>query len=132
MSLEAHQPQRLTQELIDRADLIFIMDYFNEARMLVSFPAARDKVFYLSTFGKQRGSRNPEVPDPNLGTVEDVRRCYRALDLHVGKLANALKESSTLPTETNEVFSGVAHRDLDGKSFQRLITTRPVDMNAFQ
>jgi protein-tyrosine-phosphatase/predicted ATP-grasp superfamily ATP-dependent carboligase len=105
VSLEAHRPQRLTQELIDRADLIFIMDYFNEARMLVSFPAAKAKVFYLSTFGEQRGSRNPEVPDPNLGTVEDVRRCYRALDLHVGKLANALKESLTSPSETNEVFS---------------------------
>jgi protein-tyrosine-phosphatase len=105
VSLEAHRPQRLTQELIDRADLIFIMDYFNEARMLVSFPAAKGKVFYLSTFSQQRGSRNPEVPDPNLGTVEDVRRCYRALDLHVGKLANALKASSTLPSETNEVFS---------------------------
>jgi protein-tyrosine-phosphatase len=105
VSLEAHRPQRLTQELIDRADLIFIMDYFNEARMLVSFPAAKDKVFYLSAISQQRGSRNPEVPDPNLGTVEDVRRCYRALDLHVGKLANALKASSTLPSETNEVFS---------------------------
>jgi protein-tyrosine-phosphatase len=105
VSLDAHRPQRLTQELIDQADLIFIMDYFNEARMLVSFPAAKDKVFYLSAFGQQRGWRNPEVPDPNLGTVEDVRRCYHALDLHVGKLANALKESSTLPSETNEVFS---------------------------
>ena len=105
MSLEAHRPQRLTQELIDVADLIFIMDYFNEARMLVSFPAAKDRVFYPSTFGNQRGSRNPAVPDPNLGTVEDVRRCYRALDLHVEKLANALKASATSPSETNEVFS---------------------------
>jgi protein-tyrosine-phosphatase len=108
VSLEAHRPQRLTQELIDRADLIFIMDYFNEARMLVSFPAAKDKVFYLSTFGQQRGTRNPEVPDPNLGTVEDVRRCYRGLDLHVEKLANALSRSSTLPSETNVVFSSPA------------------------
>jgi len=105
VSLEAHRPQRLTQELIDGADLIFIMDYFNEARMLVWFPVAKDKVFYLSTFGKQRGTRNPEVPDPNLGTVEDVRRCYRVLDLHVEKLANALKESSTLPFERTQVFS---------------------------
>jgi protein-tyrosine-phosphatase len=105
VSLEAHRPQRLTQELIDRADLIFIMDYFNEARMLVSFPTAKEKVFYLSTLTRRRGSRNPEIPDPNLGTVDDVRRCYRVLDSHVGELANALKQSSTLPSEKSEIFS---------------------------
>jgi protein-tyrosine-phosphatase len=105
VSLEAHRPQRLTQELIDRADLIFIMDYFNEARMLVSFPAAKDKVFYLSTLSRRRGSRNPEVPDPNLGTVADVRRCYRVLDSHVGTLVNALRENSASPSEKSEVFS---------------------------
>jgi protein-tyrosine-phosphatase len=104
VSLEAHRPQRLTQELIDAVDLIFIMDYFNEARMLVSFPAARDKVFYLSTFGKP-GVRNPEIPDPNTGTVEDVRRCYRDLELHVEKLAIALDENSKLPSEKAEGFS---------------------------
>ncbi|HXP07202.1 MAG TPA: ATP-grasp domain-containing protein [Acidobacteriaceae bacterium] len=105
VSLEAHRPQRLTQELIDWADLIFIMDYFNEARMLVSFPTARHKVFYLSTLSRRRGSRNPEVPDPNLGTVDDVRHCYRALDSHVATLANALKQNSALSSETSEAFS---------------------------
>ena len=105
VSLEAHRPQRLTQELIDWADLIFIMDYFNEARMLVSFPTAKHKVFYLSTLSRRRGSRNPEVPDPNLGTVDDVRHCYRALDSHVATLANALKQNSALSSETSEAFS---------------------------
>jgi protein-tyrosine-phosphatase/predicted ATP-grasp superfamily ATP-dependent carboligase len=105
VSLEAHRPQRVTQALIDQADLIFIMDYFNEARMLVSFPAAKKKVFYMSTFAQQRGSRNPEVPDPNLGTLEDVRHCYRGLDLHVHRLANALKESPTSPFEPTELLS---------------------------
>jgi hypothetical protein len=81
------------------------MDYFNEARMLVSFPSAKDKVFYLSTFSQRRGSRNPEVPDPNLGTVDDVRRCYRVLDSHVGKLANALEQGLALPSEKREIFS---------------------------
>jgi protein-tyrosine-phosphatase len=93
VSLERHRPQRLTLELIDRADLIFIMDYFNEARMLVSFGAARAKVFYLVAFGQESGSRNPEIPDPNLGSLADVRHCYHGLDLQVRRLANALEGS---------------------------------------
>ena len=105
VSLEHHRPQRLTSQLIDQADLILIMDYFNEARMLVSFGTARAKVFYLAAFGQERGSRNPQVPDPNLGTLDDVRRCYRVLDLQVLKLATSLAESQTEAREVNEVYS---------------------------
>lgn len=104
VSLERHRPQRLTSELIGRADLIFIMDYFNEARMLVSFPAAKAKVFYLGSLGQKSGSRNPEVPDPNLGTLAAVRVCYRALDLHVRKLAAAL-ELSQMEAHANHELS---------------------------
>jgi protein-tyrosine-phosphatase/predicted ATP-grasp superfamily ATP-dependent carboligase len=105
VSLEHHRPQRLTSQLIDQADLILIMDYFNEARMLVSFGSAKSKVFYLGAFGRERGSRNPQVPDPNLGTLDDVRRCYRALDLQVRKLATALAESQTEAREVNVAYS---------------------------
>ena len=107
VSLEAHRPQRLTQELIDGADLILIMDYFNEARMLLSFPAAKNKVFYLSAFGQQGGLRSPAVPDPNLGTVEDVRRCYCILESHVRALANSLKGNPLLTVDANAESSGV-------------------------
>jgi predicted ATP-grasp superfamily ATP-dependent carboligase/protein-tyrosine-phosphatase len=105
VSLEHHRPQRLTPQLIDQADLILIMDYFNEARMLVSFEAARAKVFYLGAFGRENGSRKPQVPDPNLGTLDDVRRCYQALDLQVRKLATALAESHTEAHEVNVAYS---------------------------
>ena len=78
------------------------MDHFNEARMLVSFGAARTKVFYLGAFGRENGLRNPQVADPNLGTLDDVRRCcYRALDLQVRKLATALaREARQKPAKS--------------------------------
>ena len=105
VSLERHRPQRLTSQLIEQADLILIMDYFNEARMLVSFGAARTKVFYLGAFGRENGSRKPQVSDPNLGTLDDVRRCYQALDLQVRKLATALAESQAEAREVNVAYS---------------------------
>ena len=81
------------------------MDYFNEARMLGSFAAARNKVFYLGAYGQERGSRNPEVSDPNLGTLADVRRCYLALDVQVRRLAAALEDSQTELREASRVLS---------------------------
>ncbi len=105
VSLERHRPRSLTSELVDQYDCIFIMDYFNEARMLGSFAAARNKVFYLGAYGQERGSRNPEVPDPNLGTLADVRRCYLALDVQVRRLAAALEDSQTELREASRVLS---------------------------
>jgi protein-tyrosine-phosphatase len=105
VSLDGHRPQRLTEELIGQADLIFIMDYFNEARMLVSFAAAKNKVFYLGAIGHEGGSRNPEVPDPNLGTLDDVRRCYIALDLQVRRLVTMLEAEQMHRQEDRPVLS---------------------------
>jgi hypothetical protein len=45
------------------------------------------------------------VPDPNLGTLDDVRRCYQALDLQVRKLATALAERHTEAREVNLAYS---------------------------
>ena len=105
-SLEHHRLQRLTPELIDQADLIFITDHFNEARMLDWFWTARAKVFYLGPFGEQRGSRNPErLLTSTLGTLAEVCSCYRVLDLQVRILATALGESQTEVHETNAAFS---------------------------
>ena len=73
--------------------------------MLVSFGAAKDKVFYLGAFGQERGSRNPEVPDPTLGTLADVRRCYRGLDAQVRRLATALEAGPVVGQEANVVLS---------------------------
>jgi hypothetical protein len=81
------------------------MDHFNEARMLVSFGAAKGKVFYLGAFGQEHGSRNPEVPDPNLGTLADVRRCYLALDAQVRRLATTLEQSQTEAQEASAMYS---------------------------
>ena len=105
VSLERHRPQRLTSQLIEQADLILIMDYFNEARMLVSFGAARIKVFYLGAFGQERGSRKPEVPTPTWGHWMTSAVVIKLSIYRCGRLATALAESQAEAREVNVVFS---------------------------
>jgi predicted ATP-grasp superfamily ATP-dependent carboligase/protein-tyrosine-phosphatase len=94
ISLDDHRPGRLTPMLILGADVIFLMDRFNEARMLAAYPEARTKMFLLGSLNNDRtGYPGVEIQDPGLGDVADVRRCYLRLDIHVRKLAEMLLSS---------------------------------------
>lgn len=98
VSLEDHRPRRLTAELIQQADLIVVMDCFNEARMLAWGPEAMRKVVYITAFGlRRRGAGNPELGDPNLGGMNEVRQCYLALDGMVRGLNAALQPRMPAP-----------------------------------
>ncbi|MFZ0591025.1 MAG: ATP-grasp domain-containing protein [Bryobacteraceae bacterium] len=91
VSLDDHRPQGLTREQIERADAIFIMDHFNQARMLVSHPEAASKTFFLGVYSqREHVSGKIEIADPFDGSLDDVRQCYRGLEVCVRQLAVAL------------------------------------------
>lgn len=101
VSLEEHRPRRMTAELVQQADLIVIMDCFNEARMLRWSPQAMSKVVYITAFERRSPKAgNPELGDPNLGAMAEVRRCYHALDGMVRGLAAALSGRIPAPALT--------------------------------
>jgi predicted ATP-grasp superfamily ATP-dependent carboligase/protein-tyrosine-phosphatase len=96
ISLARHCPVRLTSELIESADVIFLMDRLNEARMFTAYPEAKSKMFLLGSLNVgESGGPAVEICDPGLGDIAEVRRCYLELDVHVRKLANMLLSSGT-------------------------------------
>jgi protein-tyrosine-phosphatase/predicted ATP-grasp superfamily ATP-dependent carboligase len=110
ISLAHHHPERLTAGLIEEADIIFVMDRFNEARMLAAHPAAKSKMFLLASLNVN-GHRGPlEIRDPSLGDVAKVRRCYSELEIHVQKLADMLVRTRMDGSVQKEAFRGALQR----------------------
>ena len=92
VSLDDHKPRRVTPKLLEEADVIFIMDHLNEARIRVSYPNVTGKTFYLGAYSPGlQNSRCIEVFDPDRGTLADIRRCYRQLDLLARTLVQVLR-----------------------------------------
>jgi protein-tyrosine-phosphatase len=92
--LSAHRPTRVTAEVIERADIIFLMDRLNEVRMLTVHPQAKDKMLLLGSLGSGRNGRRPvEIRDPGNGSLDHIRRCYLQLDNEVRKLSEMLLRS---------------------------------------
>jgi protein-tyrosine phosphatase len=97
MSLESHRTQPLGASLVAESNFILVMDHRNEAELLARYPEAQDKVFLLGAVRAGGGSRTAEIPDPHFGTLEDVRRCFAALQTCVGRLAIVLASTETNP-----------------------------------
>jgi len=73
ISLESHRVQQLTKELIDRADLIFVMDFLNETKLLATYPHAKHKTVMLGGFGLKTNTNPIEIPDPYNSDVSSIR-----------------------------------------------------------
>jgi protein-tyrosine-phosphatase len=78
----------LSQESVDLADLIVVMDYQNEALLLTEFPAARPRLAMLGSFGTH-ARRDGEIADPYNQSIETVQECFASVARCVDGLAEA-------------------------------------------
>ena len=70
LDLEGHKSGGLSDELVDWADYILVMELGHQIKLHRRFPRSEGKVLMLGTFG---GSH--EVPDPIGGWMGRFRRC---------------------------------------------------------
>ena len=93
MSLDDHRAQLLSRELVDDSDLVLVMDYVNEAKLLLKYPGAKRKVFLLSGAPE---ARSVEVQDPYEGNAGDIRRCYGDLGSRIRHLGPMLLSAASI------------------------------------
>ena len=74
--LSKHNPQQLTQEVIDRADIILAMDS-ERAQGIRNRYEAKGKVMSMSTFGLSKGL----VMDPYGGSLEVYHKTAKQMEL---------------------------------------------------
>jgi len=94
LDIASHCSRRLTQNLIDRADLVLTMAAVHRGRIAGSFPEARNKVVVLGDYAGIEG----DVEDPFGGTLEAYYRCAEQLS----RLVEALYDRLTPGDEIRE------------------------------
>ena len=76
--LEDHESQYATEELLSRADWIFVMTKSHRQAILERIPEIAERVRLLSAEGR-------DVSDPIGGSSEDYRRCRDEIAQHVAR-----------------------------------------------
>lgn len=79
VDLGDHRSTLLTRPVLDRSDLVFLMDAYNYALLDRHFGDATDAAYFLGAFGGD----DYEIGDPYRGDVEEFRRVY-------GEIADAV------------------------------------------
>ena len=90
VSLDSHRATPLQSEAVERADLVFVMDWLNAAQFIARFPRSQSKVLLLGAFGRASAGEAPIVADPYAQSDEAVIACYRRLDVAVRALASKI------------------------------------------
>ena len=75
VDLGGHQAKRLSQELVDRSELILVMEKSHKDELLADFSEATDKTFLIRRFARF-GSRKRGIADPYGLQYDAYRFCY--------------------------------------------------------
>lgn len=90
--LTEHRTARASTELIERSDLIVVMDRSHREALRRSFPQALEKMLYLGSLAPDL-LEGFEIRDPFGLSEEAFVRCYARIDLALEKLVKLLSRA---------------------------------------
>ena len=82
IDVSGHLSQRLTPDMVDRADLVLVMEKGHREEILKKIPRAKKKVFLLREYAdatSSLGGTDIEVPDPIAKPIEVYETCFRTI-----------------------------------------------------
>jgi len=95
----AHQARRLSDEMIQQAHLILVMEHYHWEEIIRRVPEARPKTFLLSAYGLD--DREPlkqlDIPDPIGKPLEVYEVCFSTIREAIERVANQLASSGKGP-----------------------------------
>jgi len=89
LALSGHRARLLSADLVEWADVIFVMDYQNQAELSDRHPCARHKLFLLGVYASPP-QQSREIRDPYFGDLETTRQCFRTLQVCIHNLVAEL------------------------------------------
>jgi protein-tyrosine-phosphatase len=89
VDLAGHKAKCLSQELVDWAELILVMEKSHKDELLVDFPEAKGKTFLIRHFARY-GSRSRGIADPYGLQYDAYRFCYLDIEDAVSGLVDQL------------------------------------------
>jgi protein-tyrosine-phosphatase len=93
IDISKHLPQSLTDEMIEEADLILVMESFHKDAIIKRTPQAKDKVHLITEFCRPEGEErlvNPDVPDPIGRPIEVYEESFKIIKEAIERIVKKL------------------------------------------
>jgi len=89
IDVSRHHSQRVTREMIKKADLILVMERIHEQRILEMVPEAKTRLFLLKEFAKINNN-NLDIADPIGRPMEFYAQTYAIIKEAVERVSNLI------------------------------------------
>ena len=106
IDLSSHRSQYLSLQLVEKADLILVMEKIHRKEIREWFQNSRDKVFLLRSFG---GGESEDIDDPIGGNQEVFELCYHLIESEIKRIFPILIQRCGKITGTDE--SGIEDKN---------------------
>lgn len=97
IDVSKYTSQPLTDQMIEQADLILVMERRHKENILMRQPEARQKLHLLSEFGRVKNESKlvePDVPDPIGKPLDFYRKVFAIIKEGIIRTVNKLTEST--------------------------------------
>jgi protein-tyrosine-phosphatase len=99
IDLSQHRSQYLSVQLVEKADLILVMERIHRKEIGEWFPNSRDKVYLLRSFGD---GESGDIEDPIGGNQEVFELCYQLIESEINRIFPILIQRCREITGTNK------------------------------
>ncbi len=84
IDIASHQSRMLTEQMVERADLVFVMEKAHKLFAEEMMPSAKGKVFLLKSYGS--GGYEEDIQDPIGRDLEFYRQCREELEKEIERV----------------------------------------------
>ena len=92
VDLSLHRTAGVSEDMVENADVILVMELAHIRQLQLRFPAAVRKTFLLGHFAHERPVT--DIKDPYGGTAEEFSQCYSYISVACDGFLNYLKEQA--------------------------------------
>ncbi|MFA6130180.1 MAG: L-threonylcarbamoyladenylate synthase [Candidatus Omnitrophota bacterium] len=89
IDVSGHRSQRLTREMVDRSDIILVMEAMHEKRVLQLAPEAKNRLFLLKEFAKM-DDNDLDIIDPIGGSPEFYENTFHTIKDAVERISKII------------------------------------------
>ncbi|MDD5409707.1 MAG: L-threonylcarbamoyladenylate synthase [Candidatus Omnitrophica bacterium] len=89
IDVSGHRSQRLTKEMVDRSDIILVMEAMHEKRVLQLAPEAKNRLFLLKEFARM-DDNDLDILDPIGGSPEFYEKTFHTIKDAVERISKII------------------------------------------
>ena len=102
VDISGHRAKKLTRALLNRADLILVMEKAHMDRVREMCPSRMEHVMLLTELGRPDVAGSREISDPIGGSTEVYRRCFSQIEISLARGEQFLTELITSREDPGE------------------------------